>query len=202
MKNIQVVKEYHNLKENRKIIMAENRGQAGVYMWENLKNDKSYIGSSRDLKVRFEAYFCPGVGSRNTPICKALNKYGLEGFKLSILVYCKKEDVLILEQKYLDKLKPTYNILKTAGSPAGRKVSDETKKLISIKLKQHWKDKGFHLGKAVRVVDVQTNLETIYTSLREMERELHIGHATILKYIENGKVYKNKRFVWHFTTLP
>lgn len=36
------------------------------------------------------------------------------------------------EQYYFDTLKPEYNILKVAGSSLGRKVSEETKALLSL----------------------------------------------------------------------
>jgi group I intron endonuclease len=42
------------------------------------------------------------------------------------------------EQYYLDLLKPVYNIEKIAGSSAGRKLSEETKQLISESLKKRY----------------------------------------------------------------
>ena len=50
---------------------------------------------------------------------KALLKYGYSNFKLEILEYCDKDEVLSREQYYLDFLKPEYNILKQAGSSLG-----------------------------------------------------------------------------------
>jgi group I intron endonuclease len=45
---------------------------------------------------------------------------------LEILEHCAKEDVTLREQFYLDTLKPTYNILKLAGSSLGFKHSYST----------------------------------------------------------------------------
>lgn len=59
-------------------------------------------------------------------IHKALLKYGYSGFKLEILEYCSKADLLNREQYYLDLLKPEYNIYKQAGSPLGYKHTKET----------------------------------------------------------------------------
>jgi group I intron endonuclease len=53
-------------------------------------------------------------------------KYGIEKFKLEILEYCSPAKCIKLEQKYINLLKPEYNILKIAGSLLGFKHSEET----------------------------------------------------------------------------
>lgn len=52
-------------------------------------------------------------------IYQAINKYGMQEFKLEILEYCDKTVTIEREQFYLDKLKPEYNLLKKAGSVFG-----------------------------------------------------------------------------------
>jgi group I intron endonuclease len=89
------VKEYLDLEKDKKFIKEENRGKAGVYELTNLKNNKRYVGSSINLRERLSSYLCPGAGKRKFPIYKALGKYGLKGFKLSILKYCAKDEVLV-----------------------------------------------------------------------------------------------------------
>lgn len=64
-------------------------------------------------------------------ILKTLIKYGYSNFKVEILEFCNKDEVLAREQYYLDLLKPEYNILTVAGSSLGYKHSEETK----VKLK-------------------------------------------------------------------
>ena len=61
-------------------------------------------------------------------------KYGYSEFRLEILEYCNKEDVIKREQFFLDNLKPEYNILKIAGSRRGFEVLEETKAKISATL--------------------------------------------------------------------
>jgi group I intron endonuclease len=60
-------------------------------------------------------------------ILKTLIKYGYSNFKVEILEFCNKDEVLAREQHYLDLLKPEYNILTAAGSSLGYKHSEETK---------------------------------------------------------------------------
>lgn len=60
------------------------------------------------------------------PIYKALLKYDHSNFKLEILEYCDKENVISREQHYLDLLGPEYNILTEARSSLGYKHTEET----------------------------------------------------------------------------
>lgn len=108
-------------------VVQDNKGKSGIYRITNLTNNKTYIGSSVDLKRRFTCYYSFKHIERwkTSTICKALIKYGYSGFKLEILEYCApkvywKRTVLF---RYLN---PEYNILKTAGSLLGFKHSEET----------------------------------------------------------------------------
>jgi len=55
------MKHYINLnnKSVQRQFLDENRNKAGVYMLTNIKNGKSYIGSSSNLSPRFLKYFNP-----------------------------------------------------------------------------------------------------------------------------------------------
>ena len=70
-------------------------------------------------------------------------KYGYSAFSLEIIEYCDPDKLIerLLEagaghreQFYLDTLKPTYNILSTAGSCLGSKRTEETRAKISAAL--------------------------------------------------------------------
>jgi group I intron endonuclease len=84
------------------------------------------VGSSIDLGRRFTSYysFLYINHQKSSLICRALLKYGYSKFRLEILEYCEKEDLLKQEQHYLDLLKPEYNVLVTAGSSLGFKHSE------------------------------------------------------------------------------
>src|ERR1700716_3125300 len=56
-------------------------------------------------------------------------------FRVTILEYCVKSDLLVREQYYFDKLNPQYNILKIAGSSQDFKHSEDTKAKISKSLR-------------------------------------------------------------------
>lgn len=56
-------------------------------------------------------------------------KYAIEGLKLVVIALLNgnKEEVLKLEQYFIDTLTPYYNILKQAGISTGYKHTDATK---------------------------------------------------------------------------
>ena len=119
------------------LIVKENKGKSGIYMWTNKITGDIYIEQSSNLALRFKNYFNLSYlkSKENFIISRALIKYGYSNFSITILEYCNKSDLLNREQYYLDKLGPKYNILKIAGSSLGHTLSEETKGKISKALK-------------------------------------------------------------------
>jgi len=125
--NVKPAVVYSNADTHRKEIMEENRGKSGVYRWINLLSNKSYIGSSVNLRARFHVYYSvKRLNNSNMVIYKALQKYGYSNFSLEILEYCEPNQAILKEQEYIDLLKPEYNINPTAGSSLGYKHSAST----------------------------------------------------------------------------
>ena len=76
----------------------------GVYVIQNLVNDKKYIGSSSNAKNRMKIHLNElrkGIHN-NTHLQRAWNKYGEKAFKFNIILYCHKEDLLVYEQYYIN----------------------------------------------------------------------------------------------------
>lgn len=128
---------YIDLDNNKKSIIKNNKGKAGVYRWINKITGKSYIGSSINLGNRLRDYFNYSFlilpKNKNMLIFKSLLKYGYCNFELEILEYCLKEKTREREQYYLDLIKPEYNILNLTNSSLGFKHSKES----LLKLKAH-----------------------------------------------------------------
>jgi hypothetical protein len=121
-------------------------GIAGVYLWTNNVNGKRYVGSSNNIGRRIGEYLNKNrlvaeLVRGESLIYKAILKYGRKSFSLTILESIKFDDNIspedksnileLREQKYLDSLKPQYNLLKTAGSNQGFKMSREARAKIS-----------------------------------------------------------------------
>jgi group I intron endonuclease len=93
---------------------------AGVYAFQSITTGEIvYVGSSINISNRFYEHL-NNKGS-NIPLQNAFKKYGISAFNWLILVLedyifdwtiSVKEILLALEQKYLDSLKPRYNLLR------------------------------------------------------------------------------------------
>ena len=109
----------------------------GVYKITNIINNKCYIGSSKNIKKRwYEHKRRLRKGTHHSQYLQhSYNKYGEPNFVFTILELCEPLELLILEQRYFDEIKPEYIILKTAGRFDGYRHTEETKKILREKRK-------------------------------------------------------------------
>lgn len=200
---------------NKAEIIKENRGKAGVYRWVNIINNKTYIGSSSNLSERFLDYYQARVLLKSkTPIHSALLKYGYSNFKLEILEYCEREQVISREQHYFDTLKPEYNVLKIAGSGLGFRHSPETiarmKSIhllnnevrksrvlarLGIKVSEESRAKisaakTALIGIPVVVKNINTNEEIEYINLTDAAKATGVSRTAVKKALDLGKILK------------
>jgi group I intron endonuclease len=93
----------------------------------------SYIGSSIHIELRFKQHVwaCKRKAHRSEKLQRAYYKY--EGnLTLCVLQVCTKEELLQLEQKYLDIVQPEYNTVLSAENPM-RDTSSAAKALAAIR---------------------------------------------------------------------
>jgi len=106
---------------------------SGIYCIENTINKKKYIGSSKNVYKRRNRHFSElKCGKhKNCKLQSSYNKHGNDAFKFYVLEEISEEKLLIeAEQKYINDLKPEYNINLIANSSLGVKRSEETKKKV------------------------------------------------------------------------
>lgn len=115
------VKTYENPGESRDLIRKDNSGKIGVYCWFNNVNGKYYIGSGDPLYLRLSDYYQDWyyLARASTLIVRALLKYGITNFSLVILEYTYSDGLIECEQKWIDSLKPVYNLNPQAGNSKG-----------------------------------------------------------------------------------
>jgi group I intron endonuclease len=107
---------------------------SGIYKIINIKTGKFYLGSSNNIKKRWKIHKSSLRHNRHHSIHlqRAWNKYGENSFKFE-LVEEITENLLEIEQNYLDKLKPYetgYNTSKVAGGGDMISYHPNKKKII------------------------------------------------------------------------
>nr|WUR10626.1 GIY-YIG endonuclease [Elmerina hispida] len=111
--------------ETKQSIKKTLNSISGVYVCINLVNGKMYVGSAslNSMFRRFRGHlYLAASGSKI--VNNSVLKYGLINFAFIVIEIIpatnsaqeKKKVLLSIEQKYIDQLKPDYNILKKAGS--------------------------------------------------------------------------------------
>jgi len=103
--------------------LKDFKGKSGVYIWSHRITGRQYVGSSADLFKRLQDYFQRSqlqVQAKNSHsvICRAILKYGLSEFSLSIQETNTPKSFLELEQFYLDKYLLLFNTRRIATSAA------------------------------------------------------------------------------------
>lgn len=113
----------------------------GIYKITNIRNNKCYVGSSIDIRKRWNKHQSELNRNihKNIYFQNAWNKYGKDSFIWEILEECPidKEVIIQREQYYINDLKPEYNLCPNAYSCYGVKRSDETRKRLRDALKGH-----------------------------------------------------------------
>lgn len=114
---------------------------SGIYAITNTANGKQYIGSAVHIAARWRLHRHKlRINEHHSPrMQNAWNKYGEEAFDFSVLeVVADKTDLLKREQYWLDAKEATgprgYNVLATAGSRLGHKVSDAVREAMSKRM--------------------------------------------------------------------
>lgn len=122
------LKIYTQPKDQRAQICKDNKSKTGIYAWVNKINNKVYVGSGSLLHLRISNYYQQSnyKARPNVYILRALIKHGMVNFSLVILAYTDTDSLLSCEQKWIDLLKPEYNLSLNAGNTKGYKHSQES----------------------------------------------------------------------------
>ena len=64
-------------------------------------------------------------------------------------------------------------------------------KIILEKINSSKKEK---IVNTIKVINIDTNVETIYRGIESLCKTMHITHSTVMKYINNGESYKGNKF--------
>jgi len=108
-----------------------------VYKIVNKINDKIYVGSTSDKRMRWQKHKSRLKNNKhnNPHLQNAWNKYGSENFEFSVIEQVDKtNDLIQREQYYMDNLEPEYNIIPKADrSEASEKTREKISEAVSGK---------------------------------------------------------------------
>lgn len=125
----------------------------GIYMITNKINGKRYIGQTLNFYHRYCNHKW-SIKKLDTVLTRAFKKYGFENFEFEMIQECKPTELGRLEIHYVEKFNPEYNMVGGGGGVPGMRLSEETKKRLSIKAKKQWAA----LTGIERLVKIKTNL--------------------------------------------
>lgn len=173
---------------------AIQNNTCGIYIIRNLVNNKIYIGQSVDIKRRWQEHLRSGQPEKynkkslrdaNTPIHRAMQKYGVNNFSIQILEVCSKENLNSKEKYWIKIFNATnknfgYNI--TNGGQDNFALSHEQHSQAKLSQKQ--------------VNEIIELLRNSNLSLSEISKKYsNISKAT-LSMINQGKTWKNKNLIY------
>jgi group I intron endonuclease len=126
---------------------------SGIYIILNTKNSHIYVGSAVDIERRWREHRNDLRTGRHHSqhLQKAFNKYGEDVFSFSIIYKCPPDSLIEMEQKYMDDLRPEYNICPTARSPLGIVRSEETRKKMSDQAKNRTEEHRTKLSDSTKL---------------------------------------------------
>jgi group I intron endonuclease len=95
----------------------------GVYLIT--LNGETYVGSAYSFRLRWKAHINALAANRHhSPIFQRhYNKYG-GVLDFSVLARCAATELLIIEQRFLDRIRPTLNCAPRAGSNLGQRWTE------------------------------------------------------------------------------
>ena len=127
-----IIDSYKLLFKNSPIEMVHKKNV--IYKYENLDDGKIYIGKTvQELCKRLRQHT---YSKGNSPLDKAIKKYGLEKFDIEVIAEADTEEELnSLEMFFIEfygcKIPDGYNLTDGGEGSAGRIISEETRKKLS-----------------------------------------------------------------------
>jgi len=126
------------------ITYSKYNNVSGIYMIQSTIDNRKYIGSAVNLHNRFcvHKHNLEKHKHNNRHLQRFYDKYGSEYLKFIVVEECDRNILLKREQFFINKIKPSFNGSKTAGSNLGFKrspLTEEHKIKISTSSKGHKK---------------------------------------------------------------
>lgn len=165
----------------------------GIYIIRNTETNKFYLGSSKDLRKRYQKHRKPLLTNKhyNLSLQHSFSKHGPDKFYFEIIEIVNDNSLLQREQYWLDVLTPYnnligYNITNIAGPTmnTGKSPSQETRNRISRTLIEgHYVSprKGITLS-----AETRNKISTSVLDLKLKGNKLPQSKPVIIENISDG----------------
>ncbi len=191
--------------------------QGTIYLITNLINDNKYVGQTvMQLNKRWLAHIQESKTYSERPLYRAINKYGIENFKIKILEECNEDVLSDREIYWIEKLNTYHNGYNaTTGGESNKNIREEIKEKISqsmseIERSDEWvnnvslalKEKvnrgekwgfmlcpnegGKHAKRRVQGINVKTGKIVEFDSITEAAEKVNGKNGNISKAIKEG----------------
>lgn len=173
---------------NRNLILKVSKNQKGVYVWES--NDHAYVGHSINLYNRISSYFMPSIlKTKARRVLRHFNKHGFQDTNLTIYIMNENsslDEVVRLEQHFIDTLKPSLNVdLVASSSGYHEPMSQEIRERLR---KQR--------GTPVYIYNAEDfTLLYIFESKQHTYDSISIHHKTLNNCLNGGAIYLDTLFL-------
>lgn len=172
----------------------------GIYTIKNIVNNKIYIGSSVNIKRRWDAHKTALKHNKHKAVYlqRSYNKYGKDNFLFEILEVVKDKNLILTrEQYYIDTLNPEYNTCKKAGNTLGFKHSEKTIEKFRIYNKKINRKPPPRPLVRVDQFDLSGNYITTFNSIKEAAEKSNSLPSHIVEVCKN-KLNKHKGYIWKY----
>ena len=175
---------------NRNIILKLTKRQKGVYVWETIDGKNMYVGHSINLYNRISSYFMPSIlNTKARRVLRYLNKYGFSEIKLTIYIMDTEsslDEIVALEQEYIDNLKPNLNVDLVASSSGYHEPMSQS---IRNRLRKE-------RGTPIYIYEAETLiLLYVFESKQNMYDSIRIHHKTLNVCLDLGTLYLDHFFL-------
>ena len=165
----------------------------GIYCIENIINNKKYVGSSKNIYHRLHKHKSQLKlkQHQNSYLQNTVNKHKIENFKCYILQETNKQEMLKIEQSYIDTGNYAYNLNLSATTTI---LQESSKKLISKKLKEGYLNGTIQPTKtcAIEVYDLEGNFIDSFATIIETSKKLGIYIGLINKVLNGRQHHTHK----------
>ena len=117
---------------------------SGIYKITNTITGDFYIGSSKNVNRRWACHKCLSTWNEcpNNPMYIDMKEYGVNKFEFEILAEVEPEKLKETEQKFIEKLKTTYNNYNANGFNTERRKDYNGETLTLSALSQRFRRSG------------------------------------------------------------